>query len=137
MVGRGCVYDETMDRFRTRIAHLSLALGLLAWLVASGADLVHHALFVHYECEHGETIEVATGGDEAVADITVRAPDAVDDHGHGCLFDGALLTGIPTVALPVPPRAATPLGPDRLRASVAGPRAPPLTWAPKTSPPLA
>lgn len=123
-----------MCRFRALSARVALLLGLVAWLVASGAERVHAASAVHAVCaEHGETVEVAHGGD-AGTEMVASAPDPLDAHDDGCVFDGVVLAAVQTLLLAAPER-------DRVASSevripgVAGPRAPPLTFAPKTSPP--
>ncbi len=120
---------------RRRLAHAALLLGLLSWVGGLTAGLVHAIEVAHVRCvEHGELVELAGSTDGAADVVQVRAPPAHDDHDHGCLLSQTVeehavhpqAVGAPTPA--VLPEAVA-------RAPAWGPRAPPLRFDPKTSPP--
>lgn len=122
-----------MAPFRSPAGHLALLLTLILWVGGMTATQVHGVSVLHVTCdEHGEIVEVtAAHGDRAHA-----AGDPLEDHAHGCLFEDVVLAAIPTLALAVPERER--IQPREVHEpGVGGPRAPPLSYAPKTSPPLA
>lgn len=130
-----------MDRFRTRAAHASLALGLLLWVTGSWANQLHEYLVLHAVCaDHGEVVELAAHGAEAAhahdrqASIGEAHPD--DEHDHGCASLLATWHGLPGAPPLTPPLVVKPHRAVRVWAHAA-PRGPPLAWAPKTSPPRA
>jgi hypothetical protein len=97
---------------------------------------MHQLVVQHVVCaKHGEVVELSGHGHDSLADqIEVRLTKAADLH-HGCSHKLLFLSGIvvlpPAIQLkkPVWPRATFPCFAD-------APRPVPLTYAPKTSPPL-
>jgi hypothetical protein len=129
-----------MPSLRTTRA-LALLL-VVAWLAAATSSQVHGLVIQHVVCpEHGKTEEIhrhiEDGADQDERDqLAAPAGSSVHSGDHGCLFlAGFLSSDPPPSTSPVAsPRTVAPTS----RAPVAnGPRAPPLRYAPKTSPPLA
>lgn len=130
-----------MERLRNRVGHALLVLGLVACVLGSFASTLHEIRVAHVVCaEHGELVELSQDG--PVASVHPDEPSASaahpgDDHDHGCATLLASTHGLPPLHAPPPAPWAKPHPtPPRVWAH-ASPRAPPLTWAPKTSPPLA
>ncbi len=111
-----------------------LMAGLLAWLLGALSIRVHQIQVMHAVCaDHGEVIELTEAPAQSDRDPARSAPEA-HDHDHGCPLDS--LADDPgeqeETVLPLPAvRAST----VPLLARAQAPRGPPLSYAPKTSPP--
>jgi hypothetical protein len=115
---------------------------VVSWLAAATSSQIHGMVAQHVVCpEHGKLEEVhhhLDDGHEHQGLDQVSAPGTSLHHSgnHGCVF----LTGFASAE---PPVFTTPTvrveadSLDPLPPGVGGPRAPPLSFAPKTSPPLA
>lgn len=130
-----------MNVWRTRAARIALMVGLCGWVAGLFSSLIHEVLVEHVVCpEHGEIIELGDG--TAHAETTTDGPelfasDAPADHEHGCLEEILMLEGmqVVTLHLGVPTDLVWPAPP--VLAIRQAPRGPPLSYAPKTSPPTA
>lgn len=111
-----------------------LALAGLLWIWAFCAQQIHGATVVHVVCpEHGEVTELAPGG-APVDHATISAlPDG--EHHDGCALPAIAPALLPTALAPLHPQEAPELLPS-LRPILPDVRGPPLTYAPKTSPPV-
>ncbi len=114
------------------------ALLVVAWMGAAISSQVHHLVVQHVICpEHGELQGIHFDGAEHAAVDQIGAPEAGEKHGdHGCLFLAGFSSSTPPAIVEAPVRAWTPPVSAPLPESL-GARAPPLRFAPKTSPPLA
>ena len=114
------------------------ALLAVTWMCAAIGSQVHHMVVQHVICpEHGEIQGIHFDGDEHAKADQVSAPSAGEKHGdHGCNFLAGFSSSAPPAIVEAPARSWAPPTdapePERL-----GARAPPLRFAPKTSPPLA
>ncbi len=107
---------------------------MLAWLGGQLSALIHPILVQHTRCEeHGEVVEVHAGDTDHSDDASVQSLDD-EQHDHGCLLDGICTAALPTAVLPALPQTPAILLEPLLTAG-GGARAPPLQYAPKTSPP--
>lgn len=125
-----------MGPLRSHIARFALLAGMLAWLTGLGAQQIHRIAVLHVVCaDHGVILEVS--GAEG-PELTAQTPSVGEaptlEHDHDCA-----LQGITTAAVAPPAHATPPPRPEHvkeLRHRLAqAPRAPPLSYAPKTSPP--
>ncbi len=124
-----------MVHFRSRLAHVFLLMGLVAWVVGVGARYVHAASETHQVCaEHGELVDVAHDSQPSdQLQITSAVPDG--DHSHDCALQampGFAIQVTSTAPLVLPKQIAK--SERSVRTDPA--RGPPLAFAPKTSPPL-
>ncbi len=122
----------------TRTAPWMLAIGAMAWLLGITAAQVHVFRVMHVVCDaHGQVVELdARGAGDAKPpprdEARPAAPDAQHDHGcalahagfqEGLLGHDAVEPGVLNAAsAEAPPSGESPV-------------APPLRYAPKTSPP--
>ena len=129
-----------MTRWRTTIAKYSLLAGMCSWLVVSFVAMLHDVVIQHVVCaEHGEVLELeavqTSATTDAMAGPQARAAGEVLAETHGCVFDlvclddAVVATFAPTISEVNPPIHAE-------LANSATPRGPPLSYAPKTGPPL-
>lgn len=129
-----------MRTARAIAARLALLLALVAWAGGQVASSVHRLQVLHVQCvEHGHTIErsLTEGGGDGeqarAADELKAPPDCGEHSGHCALHALPQVAEAPAVArLEPPPRVDLPVRTFGL-ATLA--RGPPLSYAPKTSPP--
>jgi hypothetical protein len=125
---------------RTTFARVFLLLAMCVWVAGTFVASVHHVGGQHVVCaEHGEVFELDTEGNPVYLaesggpELRAATPDA--SHDHGCSFDVFFLDGI-TIAPPAMGSLPFIYGPNSAPPALAeAPCAPPLTYAPKTSPP--
>lgn len=127
--------STAMVRLRQRWSIAVLLVTLVAWVGGLTAQVLHEAAVAHVVCaEHGEITELHDGEREAAPAVT----DAGDeDHDHDCDLAGLPGFGpgeIAIGAVVAPPLAVERPAPEPWTADAPA-RGPPLTWAPKTSPP--
>ncbi len=117
---------------------MTLVVAACLWLIGLGAQVWHQAAVEHVICpDHGEIVEIGEYTEHDHADEAGWRAAALDagDHADDCTLSGAspLLGGLsgPTLALQPTLEARLPV-----LSAHASPRAPPIGYAPKTSPPL-
>ena len=110
-------------------------------MATTSAQQVHEAVVQHIRCvDHGQLVEVDSHGEHdalaATHTDTDADPDAPadDEHDQHCDLDLSLAVALPTLTPPLIPHLSR-WAPDEQPPSLGAPRGPPLTWAPKTSPP--
>ena len=112
-------------------------MGLIAWVLGIGAKQLHAIESVHMVCpEHGELVDMAPSASKAhLATSEISADESADDHGHDCALQ-AISTFATVGVTYTPPRLPKqiPISSPNIRSE--SPRGPPLSYAPKTSPPL-
>ena len=125
-----------------RTARALALLLIVTWLTGATSSQIHGMVARHVVCpEHGKLEEVhghLDDGHEHHELDELSAPGTTLHHSgdHGCVFlAGFASAGQPTFITPLVHLEAD--SPDPLPPGAAGPRAPPLRFAPKTSPPLA
>jgi len=129
-----------MRRLRTNTARLWLLIGLLAWLCTTSAQQVHEAVVQHIRCaDHGQLVEVDSHTSHADASASLDGNDSndsndSDEHDQHCDLDLSLAVALPTLTPPLVPHLGR-WAPEQQPPQLGAPRGPPLTWAPKTSPP--
>ncbi|MEZ4237965.1 MAG: hypothetical protein R3F59_17840 [Myxococcota bacterium] len=117
---------------------LALAVSLV-WLLSSIGSLVHPFLVQHTVCpEHGELAEIhphaatASPHDRDHGPVATAGDQAHPDH--DCAISSLPSPSAPTPVL-APQRSRSRHVAALARGAAGGPRAPPLGYAPKTSPP--
>jgi hypothetical protein len=129
-----------MKPCRTIFARALLLVAMCAWVAGSFVASVHDVVVQHVVCaEHGEVFELGTEGSRVYqpetggSELRPATPDP--SHDHGCSFDVVFLDGM-TVGLPAMFSLPFIHSPNfALLAIAEAPCAPPLVYAPKTSPP--
>jgi hypothetical protein len=110
-----------------------------AWLAAGLSSQIHHLMVQHVVCpEHGKIqgIHLEDGDHHDLAQLA--SPEDSRFHGdHGCLFLAGFFSSPPPAVVEAPVHVWSPPGVTAPIADALGARAPPLRFAPKTSPPLA
>ena len=136
MAGGG--YDATfpwMLRLRERWSIAVLLVTLVAWVGGLTAQVAHEASVAHVVCaEHGEVTELHDEAHEAAPAFT---DGGEADHDHDCDLAGLPGFGPGAIALGAvvaPPIAVERPAPEPWTAGAPA-RGPPLSYAPKTSPP--
>ncbi len=121
------------SRLRRHLRSLLFSLTVVSWISGQLAVSIHQATTWHTRCiEHGELIEVSSAHANATSQ-SIHAPDS--GHEHGCSLQDVLsLASIPPGAVQTALPSPCPELP--LLTAAGGARAPPLRFAPKTSPPL-
>lgn len=118
----------------------SIALLLVvSWLAGGLSSQVHHLMVQHVVCpEHGTLQGIHLDETEHQPPVDQLAqPQPSQLHGdHGCVFLAGFFSSPPPAVIQPPVHVWAPPVPAPTP-RVLGPRAPPLRFAPKTSPPLA
>ncbi|MBW1880108.1 MAG: hypothetical protein JRJ84_17240 [Deltaproteobacteria bacterium] len=124
---------------RTRTAQFALIMGVVAWVCGLGFERIHAVTSIHAWCElHQEIVEVHSSSEGALfAYPEVGAEDRQSHTDHGCLLQGLVLSSNLAFVVVIPNSYFRPV----LRRVVdptpeGAPRALPLDYAPKTSPPI-
>jgi hypothetical protein len=132
-----------MHRLRTRTAHVALIIGVIAWVCGLGFENIHAATSIHAWCEqHQQVVEFhGSGGDvlaaEPDAHPEIRAEDRQSHPDHGCWLQGLTLSSNLAFVVVVPNSYYRPVLRRAVNPTTEGaPPAPPLDYAPKTSPPI-
>ena len=135
-LGKVCGTATAVRRLsQKQIQRVVLLTGLLAWMGSQMMVLVHQIVVHHTRCaEHGELIEVGGEAEDATDQATLSADDTDDDHDHDCVIDGITVELVAKKHKPAAIKRTLILH-EPLRLSGGGARAPPLSYAPKTSPP--
>ena len=112
---------------------------VFTWLAAGLSSQIHHLIVQHVVCpEHGKLQGIhLEDGPHHVLD-QIAPPEASLFHGdHGCLFLAGFFSSEPPTVVQAPAHLWTPPQVTAPITDTHGARAPPLRFAPKTSPPLA
>ena len=124
-----------MNRLRPHLARLTLILGVVAWVLGWSASLVHRSVTVHVVCEvHGDTVDVGHA-QVGVAPAQDVAKALADEHDHDCAIHALGVARVPLLHGPVV-RVERIARVDDPFPALHAPRGPPLSYAPKTSPPV-
>lgn len=116
---------------------MTLVVTACLWLIGLSAQVWHQAAVEHVICPaHGEVVEIGEYTEHDHADEAGWRAAALDvgDHADDCTLSGAspLLGGLRGPTLALCPSFEAPLP---AVSALAPPRAPPIGYAPKTSPP--
>jgi len=112
---------------------LAALLAAAALVCASIGELAHRAVVQHVACEHGELLELPAPSSGDVQPLTTSVSSASARTHHHCALDGFHAPGIQRSIVSVRARSHE----SRVAVLVAAQRERrPLTYAPKTSPPV-